>query len=185
MGVSDWSISPVESSREFVLLIAIRALDDEVDWPCLGLKRLCPILLFTAYWLLVYWLLAYWLLAYWLLMLIAIVVLFEMEGLLVSLNLASEWAIYGWLGYYLWVYTLESEFQCKKGRFYGYENRKILLRQLFIWLFRGNAIYALIFVAYSLSSLIAHNLVAFRVENDFSLVRALSSLRFVLETIYM
>jgi hypothetical protein len=76
-------------------------------------------------------------------------------------------------------------FNVKKGRFYGYENRKILLRQLFIWLFRGNAIYALIFVAYSLSSLIAHNLVAFRVENDCCLVRALSSLRFVLETIYM
>ena len=76
-------------------------------------------------------------------------------------------------------------FNVKKGRFYGYENRKILLRQLFIWLFRGNAIYALIFVAYSLSSLIAHNLVVFRVENDCCLVRALSSLRFVLETIYM
>ena len=54
-------------------------------------------------------------------------------------------------------FGIQVSFNVKKGRFYGYENRKILLRQLFIWLFRGNAIYALIFVAYSLSSLIAHN----------------------------
>ena len=61
-------------------------------------------------------------------------------------------------------------FNVKKGRFYGYENRKILLRQLFIWLFRGNAIYALICVAYSLLRLIVHNLVNFRAESNCCLV---------------